>query len=65
MPQSFLAYQIKQDTRTAALLVIGAALFLWIVFNICFDAYPDVPASAYQSSISTSSEIGYPYRVQP
>lgn len=64
MPHSFLAQHFKQDTRTAALLVAIVTISIWFVFNLLVEAYPDAPQHTYQAA-TTSSEIGYPYRVQP
>ena len=65
MPHSFLAQHFKQDTRTAALLVAIVTISIWFVFNLLVEAYPDAPQHTYRAATTTSSEIGYPYRVQP
>lgn len=64
MPQSFLAFHFKQDTRSAVLLVIISTIIVWFMFNLVVETYPTRSTQSYSTNVGVSSEIGYPARFQ-
>lgn len=59
---------IRQNSTTAALLVIAVTAIIWIIFNAFVDAYPPRPTT-YQTPTPTTSattqKLGYPYSIEP